>query len=397
MLNNDCINACTGCGACSAACPVKAISMHESVFGNGLAPMIDADVCISCGKCEKVHYSLQSTLKRSLGITFGAKLMDEKLRAQSSSGGIFSALAYAVLNDKGLVVGAAFDSNLVLRHVVVSSADELAPLRGSKYLQSRIDDGVLRQVRAALIEERSVLFVGTPCQIAGLRAYLQDICQDNLIAVDLVCHGSPSQSVFDSYIDDLERQYRGRALECQFRNKESRYGWSNVQVCVQFDNGAKSVCSFRDKDAYGRAFIDNLLLRPSCYNCQFKGADRASDITLGDFWGVENIHSNEYDISGVSLVIANTEIGVNALRDLKSLAYCFETTPDAINNNGGYISVSRMNAKRNDAIRDLESGCSFGAVVNKYPNEGKLNSVVRYLIRKGRDVYHLALSKNNGF
>lgn len=397
MLDNSCLDECTGCGACSAACPVKAISLRETVFGDGLVPVIDADACVSCGKCIHVHHSLQSTLNKSLGIAYGAKTNDEQLRVQSSSGGIFSELAQIVLNDNGLVVGAAFDSNLTLRHIAVSSVDDLAALRGSKYLQSRIDNDVLHSVRVALREKRSVLFVGTPCQVAGLRAYLRDECQDNLITVDLICHGSPSQSVFNSYIDDMEKRYNGHAVNCQFRNKDSRYRWADFQMDVQFDNGTKVISSFRDKDAYGQSFVENLFLRPSCSKCRYKGSYRASDITLGDFWGLENSQRDQYDISGVSLVIANTELGEKLVSSLKDSIYCFDSTFDVAMNSGGYAAVSRVNNKRHDAIKDLENGVPFGDVVAKYPVENKVKSTARRFIRKLRDVQHLMLSKRNGF
>lgn len=397
MLDNSCFDECTGCGACSAICPVKAISLREAVFGDGLIPVVDEDACVSCGKCVRVHHSLQSTLNKSLGIAYGAKTNDEQLRLQSSSGGIFSELAQIVLNDNGLVVGAAFDSNLTLRHVIVSSADDLASLRGSKYLQSRIDKEVFHSVRAALRENRSVLFVGTPCQVAGLRAYLGDECQDNLIAIDLICHGSPSQSVFSSYIDDLEKHYQGQAVSCQFRTKNTHYRWADFQMTIQFDNGKKVVNSFRDKDAFGRSFVENLFLRPSCSKCRYKGAHRASDITLGDFWGLENVQRDEYDISGVSLVVANTQFGEKVLSRLRSSIYCFDITFEAVMSSGGYVSVSRANENRFDAIRDLKNGVPFGDVVSTYPFENRVKSTIRYLVRKLRDVQHLMLSKKNGF
>lgn len=220
-------------------------------------------------------------------IAYACYSKNEAVRIRSSSGGIFYMLGEEVLGTGGVVFGAAFDSDWSVKHRHVDSKDELILLMGSKYIQSNIGD-TYKQVKCFLKNGRQVLFCGTPCQIAGLKRFLNRN-YDNLILVDFICHGVASPEVWKQYLDEISE---GKEIESiSFRDKTR--GWSKFSLKIKYRDGTEYLES-PYIDPFMRAFLKDIIQRPACYQCRFKGLERESDMTLADFWGIKNIlpHSN---------------------------------------------------------------------------------------------------------
>ncbi len=298
-------NKCTGCHLCYNVCIFNAIQMELSSEGFYI-PKIDFDRCNYCGKCLKYcPIENNSSDHNETMNVYAAKSADEETRMKSSSGGIFSELAKAVLKQEGIVFGAAFNEDNRLVHIDINSKKDLTKLRGSKYLQSNINLSY-RKVKEYLENHRKVMFVGTPCQAYALRNYIGD--DDNLLIVDLVCHGVPSIKIFEKY---LKYTFNDEEIEhIYFRDKEDE-GWGNYYISVL---GKKSIYKkSHRKDPFLYGYLRNLYLNKICYNCPFSKIPRISDITLGDFWGAPQ---EQDDNKGTSLVIVNTFKGQKILDNL---------------------------------------------------------------------------------
>lgn len=302
---------CTGCSACASVCPKNAVSM---VFDGGfLRPKIEEALCVDCKLCEKTCPVLHQPMASEHTDAYAAYSKDSSLLSGSSSGAIFPILAKHILNQGGVVFGAAFDVNFTVRHIGIETVEELPRLCSSKYVQSEIGQ-IFRQAKTALDAGRLVYFSGTPCQIAGLKAYLKRD-YENLITQDLVCHSAPPPKVWEEYKRSLEKSHSGKMTSFSFRHKET--GWEGYYIRAEFDNGS----TFLQKAAenpYQRGFIKGLYSRPSCYSCPFKGAERCSDITLADFWGVKNILPEAYNPGGTSLVLLHSEKARKLFREISS-------------------------------------------------------------------------------
>lgn len=328
---------CSGCTACAAICPKQCIKMVPDKDGF-LYPQIQEDACTHCGKCERTcpvlnHNSVATPLPKA----FAAKNTHEDCRKQSSSGGIFSAIAEFVIAQGGIVFGAAFSEDLQVMHISAENTNELARLRGSKYVSSYFGD-VFLQVLKQLQSGRMVLFSGTPCQVEGLLSFLKQP-YDNLLTVDLVCHGVPSAKVLKEYLKYQEQRSGSKIQSVSFRSKDT--GWKRFSMKITFDDGSVHSAPMRD-DPYLHAFLDNLCLRPSCHDCAFKSANRNSDITLADFWGIQDIMPEEDDDMGTSLVFVHSEKGQNVLECLRDDVSMKETDAEmAIAHNSAMVkSVS---------------------------------------------------------
>lgn len=304
---------CCGCGACAQSCPKNCISMEPDSEGF-LYPKVDETQCVNCGLCEKVCPILLKQKPDSIKVAaYAAYTTNNELREKSSSGGIFSLLAQEILNRGGTVAGAAFDADFSVRHILVENGAELDRLRGSKYVQSRMEDTYV-QIRDLLKQGRPVLFTGVACQIAGLKAFLGRE-YENLYTVDVLCHGVPSPKVWAHYRRE-QAQIHGTTLEeVSFRDK--RKGWRHYSMALNFAEGVE-YCRPGAEDTYLRVFLRDLCLRPSCHSCRFKDFPRLSDLTIGDAWGIERHMPDLDDDHGTSVVLVNSEKGMglwNAVAD----------------------------------------------------------------------------------
>lgn len=302
---------CTGCFACKAVCPHDAIEKHMNNDGF-YYPSINRNKCKSCHRCEKVcpvfhPYSAPETL-----LCFAAYNSDEKIRSKSSSGGVFYTLAEQILAENGCVFGCTFDGPEHVIHRKAETIDELLPMQGSKYLQSDLQD-TFYSVQKEVSSGRKVLFSGCPCQIAGLKHFLGN--HENLITMEVICHGVPAPEVWRTYLTRLkEEKNLKKILNVCFRNKS--FGWNNYHLLISaYDHTAKQEdppTEFYENAAenpFMQAFLHDLSLRPSCYHCCARQGCSHADITAGDFWGIEKVLAEFGDNKGVSAVLIHSENG----------------------------------------------------------------------------------------
>lgn len=296
---------CCGCSACYNACPKAAITMQENVEGF-LVPQVDAEKCIDCGLCLKACPALNEKRSNAADPECYAAQADDKIRAVSSSGGVFTPLAESIIDRGGVVCGAAFREDWTVHHIIVDNKADIAKLRGSKYVQSEIGD-CFKRVKSLLREGKWVLFSGTPCQVAGLYTYLgKDY--DTLLTVDIFCHGAPSPGVWKRYL--RENYEPGTIANVNFRDK-SAIGWSCSHVAITQKNGKKDV-----SNNYTKWFHGSVILRPSCANCKYNKLPRPSDISLGDWWGISKIDNSLNDGKGLSNVLINSPKGKSIYEQL---------------------------------------------------------------------------------
>lgn len=307
---------CCGCYACVNVCPKDCISMEEDSEGFNY-PCVDKSKCVDCTLCEKVCPIINKD-KVAQGSneednTYVAYTKNETVRKNSSSGGMFTELAESVLKNNGVVFGCAFDDDFNAHHIMIDNISDLEKLRGSKYIQSQIES-TYKEAERLLKNGQLVLFSGVACQIAGLNSYLRKD-YNNLITVDVLCHGVPSGKAWRKYIDDNQKRHNAKLNKYYFRNKDN--GWKVFTVKQMYmDNQGES--SPFNKDSFMQLFLGEVCLRPSCHNCRFKDIRRPSDITLGDCWGVQNYMPEMDDDKGTSVVIAHTKKGVNILNSVKN-------------------------------------------------------------------------------
>lgn len=335
------IEKCTGCGACFNICPTGAISMSECVAGF-LYPKIDKEKCVNCTECVKTCPVNSGIKPCERNACYSAFVTNKESLKKSSSGGVFGALAESVLKRKGAVYGAAYDDDLRVVHDKATNLSELDKTRGSKYVQSDKRD-TFKEIEVLLDKGDNVLFSGCPCEVAGLKAYLKRD-YENLLTVDLVCHGVPSYKVFKAYIN--EKPFGDKVVNVAFRDK--RNGWGNSTVRYDLSNGAEETESYFDCK-FLKGYIDNVYLRKSCYNCAFKGDVRASDITLGDMWGAHEIDGAKVNKDGTSLVLVHTAKGAKYMDLLIKegvLAVSEVNVSDALKHNSSAVESMTLTNKR---------------------------------------------------
>ena len=357
---------CTGCTACMNVCPKEAISFIEDKDGFKY-PVIDNDKCINCGLCKNTCPVLNTRLNESLNHCYVGYSNEKEDRYNSSSGGIFSLLAKYILDNNGIVVGAAFDENNKLNHVAIEKKEELESLKKSKYLQSDLNN-IFMYIKKQL-DKKKILFVGTPCQVAGIKSFIKN--NDNLITVDLFCHGVPSPKIFTKYIMELEEKNQDKLINYDFRDNST--GWDTYSNKAIFKN--KEITTDRTKNDYMNLFLSDICLRESCYDCNFKLGNKYSDITLGDFWGVKNYYPEMYNSEGVSAVIVNTEKGEELFGIIKDkLNYRNCSLDNIISGNKSLILSSKKPLRRSLFFKEIDNK-SIYYLTKKYTNKSILKRI----------------------
>lgn len=319
MITSDLMTpqSCCGCGVCAELCPQQAIVMKAGLDGFQY-PEINSSRCIDCHKCLNLCV-IKNNDRVSLSKPYrGYAAVNEDLNElrKSASGGAFAALAISFLNEGGYVCGACMSlkGTVKVEHIIIHKKEELMKLQGSKYVQSNISF-ILPEIKHLLLDGKKVLFSGTPCQVAGVLSYLGKH-YDNLYTVDIICHGVPSPGLFSSYINYLEKRYNGKILGFKFRDKD--YGWGKYGSAIIEQKNIKSKIEIPcDKSSYYSMFMNGNLQRDFCYQCPFAKEDRCSDVTLGDYWGIEKyqiklLQENGGTVqkkNGVSAVLVNTNKG----------------------------------------------------------------------------------------
>ena len=343
---------CCGCFACANICPKSCIEMLSDNEGF-LYPKVYKDKCVDCGLCEKVCPIINKPKTAENKQTALAVInKDESIRLNSSSGGVFSLLASNIIENGGVVFGAALSEDCKsASHISAQTLQELELLRGSKYVQSKIGN-TYKEVKTFLENGKKVLFSGTPCQVSGLYTFLGKE-YENLFTCDFICHGVPSPLVWEKYVELREKKAASKTRRTFFRHK--KYGWKMYSVQFIFKNCTEYI-QIINNDLYMRGFLANLYLRPSCYDCKFKGINRPSDITLADFWGVEKVCPEMYDNKGTSLLILNSDKGKKLFGLISDGTVNKEVDLNvAISFNSAAIKSVVVPQKRNDFFADLNS------------------------------------------
>lgn len=359
---------CCGCGACKNACPVNAVSMIMDKCGFSY-PQIDPSLCIECGLCKKVCGYQNVPLKSAQMACYAVAAKDEEILKKSASGGFFAVLAKKILANEGAVYGVCLSSestHLTAKHIRIDSIEKLSALQGSKYIQS--DVGLsYQEAKRDLQNGKTVLFSGTPCQIAGLNTYLGKK-YDNLVTVEVICHGVPNAQMFEDFLKQLENKKKSKIVDFAFRTKEKGQGMNiGISYMDDCENLSRTV---RDGHLYSymHFFLKSYIYRSNCYSCPFATQERVADLTIGDFWGFHEEYpslSADMPISnakGVSCVLVNSKEGADAFSQCKSDLYVLETKFENIARHNAQLRMPSSDNQKRMVIMQLYSKNGYDAV-----------------------------------
>lgn len=366
---------CCGCNACGDVCAHQAITFktdHEGFW----YPEVDKEKCTDCHLCEKVCpiINVKELKKNDLpeSICYAAEHKNLEVVFDSTSGGMFSALADIMYRNKGYVGGAVFSDDFKsVRQYISNDKKDLPRLRSSKYLQSSLE-GFYLQVRDLVKAGENVLVCGSPCQMAALRAFLRKD-YDNLIIADYICRGINSPKVWQKYLDSFKERYGHKVIYAKAKSKE--YGWRNLTQKIILDDG-KTYYETKDQSNFTKGYLKTgVYCRPSCYDCKFKGYPRIADLTLADFWGIENVDSSMEKNLGTSLVMINSKKGETYFDSIKKRINYVHVPFESIEvgNRSLNLSVDPPKVSREEFFKDLDN-MSFITLAEKYNFSGSLSS-----------------------
>lgn len=372
---------CFGCTACKSICPQNAILMVSDEEGF-FYPKVDKTKCINCHLCEKVcPINRQITKDRPSAYFYITN--DEKDLLEASSGGAFGDIIASFYEEGNTIVyGCIFDENMKAVHVGYENKEDMIKFKKSKYVQSSLNN-TFCEVEKNLKKGRKVLFSGTPCQVSGLKSFL-DKEYDNLLCVDIICHGVPSQKLLDYYIKIQEKKYNSRMISINFREKvlEKNGHWNSRNIKMRFENN-QSVIKTVKQCSYLFGFYNRLFYRPSCYSCNFSKIERDSDITIADCWGFEKINDNKYDVQkGISCIISNSLKGNDIIKNMTGIKDNL-SIEFVINNNDSYTISTKLHKNRNKFFKDL-NGNNFESKAFKYSQLSFYKRIIRkikYLLK----------------
>ncbi|WP_443659375.1 Coenzyme F420 hydrogenase/dehydrogenase, beta subunit C-terminal domain [Clostridium algidicarnis] len=348
---------CFGCSACSNICPVNSINMELDSEGF-LYPIVDIDKCIQCGKCIKHCPISNDVVNKNVISSFGLIHHSKNITDSSASGGAFTAIAETIFEEKGKVYGCAFNEKIEAKTISTSSPEELIKLRGSKYVQCD-NNNQYEKIKNDLDGGKHVLYVSTPCFIAGLKSYLKSEYK-NLFLVDIFCHGVPSPRLFETYINWLGNKHNGKVEEYSFRDK--KYGWGTQGHYIV--NGKKHV--LYGTDPYYNSFLSGKTYRPSCYECKYASGKRPGDISIGDFWGIEKYHPEVVTSQGVSAVLINNEKGKGIFSKFDDKIFILETELVKVSDINKQLIHPTFRPEVRDEIYEKFNSMNFNKFVNKY-------------------------------
>lgn len=383
------IDKCVGCTACMKGCPQRCIEMINDIDGFGYPAFVDSSACINCGYCEKVCPILKDESKDIKNpLAYAAFARNETLRMESSSGGVFTELARKIIAQKGVVIGAAYDNIFDVKHCCIDNESDLWKIRGAKYSESNLENS-FANILERLKNGQEVLFSGTPCQVAGLKSFVKKE-YENLFCVDFVCHGVPSPMAWKAYVEYRAKKDANGELPKAINLRSKNTGWSNYQYSnvFEYENG-KQYSTLSSDSLFMKLFVGDYISRPSCENCKFKGYNRVSDITLGDFWGIWDIDSEMDDNKGTSVVLIQSEKG-QALWDEISDKIKFKevSLEQASRQNPSMLVPSKANPKREEVLNKIREGhieeCENLFVQSKISIVDKIRDKMKRLIQRVR-------------
>lgn len=365
---------CCGCTACANICPKGAITMQED-FEGFLYPVVDKEKCIQCGLCEKVCPIKNQSEKKTEPEAYAVRVKDKKILETSTSGGFFTPVAKEILKRDGIVVGVAYGENMRVEHILVSKENEekLELLRGSKYVQSYLGD-MFKKIEKLLKDGKVVLFSGTPCQVNGLINFLKKD-YENLITIDLICHGVPSPKLWKKYVEYQEKKNKSKIKQAAFRNKT--YGYHSGTMKLVFENGKKYYGSAR-VDYMLKSFFAEISSRPACYECAFKTKYHVSDFTIFDCWSVSKLVENlKDDDKGYTNVMVNTQKGKQLLKEIENQIEIYPThLEESIQLDGPMVEKSAIPHKdRNEFYQSLNEH-GLEKTIKKYIYVSKKDKVI---------------------
>lgn len=369
---------CCGCGACLNICPKGAITMREDEYGFTY-PYIDEIICVECGQCKKVcSYQEANVALHEPITTYAGAGTDSELIKLSASGGIFASLAECILDCGGVVYGCAFsekNESLYPEHIRITQKSELSKVQGSKYVQSSVGNSY-KLVKNDLQSGKTVLFSGTPCQVAALNGFLGKRDRSNLLTVDIICHGTPSSKLFRDYIFELGRSLRGTITDFKFRDKTGGWGLKGAVYYIDKHNKVKKKLIPVQLSSYYHLFLKSETYRENCYSCKYAGEKRTGDITIGDYWGIEVEHP-EYSkenggmfnfSDGISCVLVNTERGRNWLEMLHPQISFAESTFKQVKNRNQQLKSPSQHTQIREKILRLYAEKGYIAIDEWYYN-----------------------------
>lgn len=381
-LNSNDKNECCGCRACEQICPKKCIRMVK--IEGFLYPQINKNDCINCKMCEQICQmnqteKLKHKEKKSVFAAWNAK---EAGIASSTSGGMFPALSDLIIEDGGIVYGAVLEINS--KEVLIKRAETLndrEAMRKSKYVWSNTEN-TYSEIKKELNNGRKVLFSGTPCQVAGLRSFLRRD-YEKLFCIDIICHGMPSNIVFQSYVEYLEREYHSGIRKFEFRYKKE--GIMKSCYHIEFENGVVLEEGLGE-NAYSRTYNSLIAHMPMCNQCPYATGDRVSDITIGDFWGIEKIDSKSMNASGTSMVIINTKKGEELWENsLKKISYHEEDINEAMKCNPALCRPNKRHPWKKGFMKCIERD-GFKKAFTLYIKIGNKPMIIYRIFRKIKEI-----------
>lgn len=376
-------SACCGCSACKSICPYDAISMKPDSMGF-LYPIVDESKCVGCGLCEKVcafNAGYDKSMNLVSPLFYAVRHKDINEVSTSRSGAAFIALSDWVLDNGGVVYGAAFTEDFRVVHKRAKTKEQRNEFKGSKYVQSDLND-IYRQIRKDLLSNKIVMFSGTPCQTSGLSSFVGPKLRANLFLVDIVCHGVPAPYIWRDYVKYVETHRGEKAIAVDFRDK-TELGWAAHKESFTFPSGKEY------RKTYTYMFYEHIMFRPACKVCHFTNLNRPSDVTLADFWGWQNTDKSlNSDDKGISLLICNTDKGKRLLDNIMgSIMVTTVEQEKSMQPNLQNPSVFNSNYMQfeNDYIQR-----GFKYVARKYGDLG-INYLFKRLIQKSQTAIRLLI------
>lgn len=379
MINFEVNQFCYGCTACQHKCPTKAITMVENKEGF-LVPEIDQKRCINCGMCEKVcpvlsKRNMKCQNNREYYVMYG---VDAEKRKLSTSGGFFFSVAEKFIEENGYVCGCIWNDDMKAIHIVSNKINDIKKMRGSKYVQSDLGDTFFK-IKELLEKGNKVLFSGTPCQIAGIKNFIEDTT--NLYTCGLICEGVPSPLVFRKNIEEIEKKYKKKIINYNFRDKGNNK-WNNPHTECLFEDGTYLKRISDLEDYYTLGFYQFLFLRNSCYQCQYKIDANIADVIIGDYWGCKEEILEESQNMGVSAVIVLSNKGKEMVSMVQESNVIYESDFESISkgNKPLYQSVKRNNKR--DAFFQIFNTIPFSEAVFKNIENNKIKFKIKQVLNK---------------
>lgn len=380
---------CIGCTACANVCALSAITMQADSEGF-LYPVIDDAKCVECGKCKAICPSNKSVFDGLVDSVTeprvcATKIKDEEIRKISTSGGAFSAIAQSVLENNGVIYGAQFDENFKVVHGRATTQEDYKRFMGSKYVQSEMGN-TFSLVKKDLADGKEVLFTGTPCQVAGLYAFLGNSeLRDNLITCEIVCHGAPSPLMWKEHLALIEKEKNSKIIN--YKNRSKVEGWNCHNEHFFLENG-KSEYKTKLSQNHKDLFYGHFIIRPSCHECKYAApSPRVADIAIADYWGIDVVMPDFYDNKGTSMIILNTPKGEKVFEEIKdTLEYRESSIADAFKDN--HSKPSKRNPQREQFWKDYHAN-GYLYVVRKYAGYSTMGKIKRQIKFKTKDFIKL--------